>query len=273
MADQHPEIIAHYEVYNEADRLITGNPLEYLRTVEIIKRHLPPPPAVVADIGGGPGVYATWLTQRRYRVHLIDLVARHVETARQADDTGLLSAEIADARQIPMSEGSVDAVLLLGPLYHLVGREDRVKALQEARRILRPGGVLFAAAISRFASAIDGAARDLLADPDFRQIVERDLIDGQHRNPTHDPRYFTTAFFHRPEGLLREVLEAGFIEAEILAVEGFGWTVPDLEGVLGNDPARDRLLAILRRLEAEPALLGASPHLLAVAHRGDQETW
>jgi SAM-dependent methyltransferase len=267
MADPHPEIVAHYEVYNEADRLTKGNRLEFLRTGEIIERHLRPPPAVVADIGGGPGIYAAWLTQRGYRVHLFDPVPRHVEAARQTNDTGLLSAEIADARQVPMSEGSADAVLLLGPLYHLVARENRVEALQEARRILRPGGLLFAAAISRFASAIDGAVRDLLADPDFRQIVERDLADGQHRNPTNHLQYFTTAFFHRPEDLLGEVLDAGFVEAEILAVEGFGWAVPELEGVLGNDETRDRLFAILRRLEAEPALLGASPHLLAVAHQ------
>lgn len=165
-----------------------------------------------------------------------------------------------------MRDASAHAVLLLGPLYHLTEREDRIQALREARRILRPDGVLFAAGISRFASAIDGVMRDLLVDPVFRQIVERDLIDGQHRNPTNHPHYFTTAFFHHPEELLDEVLEAEFVESDILAIEGIGWMVPNLGQVLDDGEARDRLLGVLRRLEAEPSLLGASLHLLAVAH-------
>jgi ubiquinone/menaquinone biosynthesis C-methylase UbiE len=76
------------------------------------------------------------------------------------------------------SEQSADVVLLLGPLYHLIEAADRRKALQEAYRVLVPGGLLFAAAISRFASALDGLAQDLFADPVFDQIVQRDIADG-----------------------------------------------------------------------------------------------
>ncbi len=267
MTDLPPEIVEFYDAYNEADRLVKDNRLEFLRTVEIIERFIARPPAVVVDIGGGPGVYARWLVQRGYRVHLFDAVQRHVDAVRRSTENDRMTAEVADARRIPMDDAAADVVLLLGPLYHLVAREDRIRALREARRILRPGGVLLAAGISRFASAIDGAVRDLLADPNFRQIVDRDLIDGQHRNPTNHPAYFTTAFFHLPEELLAEVIEADLTEAKIVAVEGIGWAVPDLEQTLTNDPSRDRLLGLLRRLEAEPSLLGASPHLLAVARR------
>jgi ubiquinone/menaquinone biosynthesis C-methylase UbiE len=268
MSDHHLEIIAHYEVYEEANRLIKDNPLEFLRTAEIIKRSLNPPPGVIVDIGGGPGVYAAWLARLGYRVHLFDLVPRHVEAARRASDTGNLTAEVADARAVPMSDASADIVLLLGPLYHLVEREDRIAALREAKRILRPAGTVFAAGISRFAPAIDGIVEDLIADPVFRRIVERDLTDGQHRNPTLNPRYFTTAYFHRPEDLLRETEEAGFAETRVIGVEGLGWAVADLDEILADPAARSRLLDVLRRLEAEPSLLGASPHLLAVARHG-----
>jgi ubiquinone/menaquinone biosynthesis C-methylase UbiE len=267
MADLPPEILAFYNVYSEADRLVKENRLEFLRTVDIIERSIARPPAVVADVGGGPGVYARWLAKRGYRVHLFDAVQRHVDAVRRSAENDRLTAGVADARRIPMDDASADAVLLLGPLYHLVVREDRMSALREAHRILRPGGVLFAAGISRFASAIDGAVRDLLADPTFRQIVDRDLIDGQHRNPTNHPGYFTTAFFHLPEELLAEVIEADLDDARVLAVESIGWAIPDLEQTLAANDTRDRLLGLLRRIEGEPGLLGASPHLLVVARR------
>jgi ubiquinone/menaquinone biosynthesis C-methylase UbiE len=267
MADQHPEIVAHYEIFDEANRLIEDNRLEFLRTAEIVERFILPPPAVVVDVGGGPGVYATWLAEKGYRVHLFDLVPRHIDAVRRKANPEQVTAEIADARRLPLEDASADAVLLLGPLYHLVKRDDRIDALREAQRVLRPGGTLLAAGISRFASAIDGVFSNLLADPAFQKIVDRDLLEGQHRNPTNHPHYFTTAFFHHPEELKTEMLDAGFPDPEILAIEGFGWAVPDLEQVLDDAEARDRLLDVLRRIESEPTLLGASPHLLAVARR------
>ncbi|MDH3262052.1 MAG: methyltransferase domain-containing protein [Acidimicrobiia bacterium] len=111
MADLDPEIVAHYEVYDEADRLIRDNRLEFLRTAEIINRSAQPPPAVVVDVGGGPGVYATWLANQGYRVHLFDVVPRHVEAVLRASDTERLTAEIADARQIPMDDETCDRLL------------------------------------------------------------------------------------------------------------------------------------------------------------------
>jgi SAM-dependent methyltransferase len=153
------------------------------------------------------------------------------------------------------------------PLYHLTERADRVAALAEARRVLRPGGVVAAAAISRFASTYDGLLRGFIHEPGFEEIVERDVRDGQHRNPTRRPHWFTTAFFHLPEELAAEVAEAGLRLHALLAVEGPGWVLPDLAERLA-DPARGRrLLAAIRRVEAEPSLLGASAHLLAIANR------
>jgi SAM-dependent methyltransferase len=108
----------------------------------------------------------------------------------------------------------VDGVLLLGPLYHLTCRDDRLQALREAYRVVRPGGVIAAAAISRFASTYDGLLRGFLEDSRFEEIVERDVREGQHRNPTGRPEWFTTAYFHHPEELRDEVIEVGFRGAQ-----------------------------------------------------------
>ncbi|HEY2957714.1 MAG TPA: class I SAM-dependent methyltransferase [Actinomycetota bacterium] len=267
------EIAAHYASVPERDRLAgagTGG-LERVRTWELLSRHLPPPPAVVVDVGGAAGVYALPLAAAGYEVHLVDPVALHVEQARRASDgqpsAPLASATVGDARRLDRADSSVDAALLLGPLYHLTERADRVAALAEARRVLRPGGVVAAAAISRFASTYDGLLRGFIHEPGFEEIVERDVRDGQHRNPTRRPHWFTTAFFHLPEELAAEVAEAGLRLHALLAVEGPGWVLPDLAERLA-DPARGRrLLAAIRRVEAEPSLLGASAHLLAIANR------
>ena len=133
--------------------------------------------------------------------------------------------------------------------------------------MLRPGGVLLAAAITRFASLLDGLAHGHLDEPAFAAIVDRDLRDGQHRNPSGRPEWFTTAFFHRPEELGAEVAEAGLAPRAVLAVEGPAWLLADIEERLPDPGRREQVLAAVRRVEAEPSLLGASAHLLAVALR------
>jgi 2-polyprenyl-3-methyl-5-hydroxy-6-metoxy-1,4-benzoquinol methylase len=135
------DVRAYYERDEERDRLTSGaSRVEFERTKEILGRALLPPPAVVADIGGGPGAYAIWLASLGYEVRHRDLMPHHVEHLRRdAEAAGLrLEAEVGDARALDLGGGSVDAVLLLGPLYHLVELEDRLMALREARRICDP---------------------------------------------------------------------------------------------------------------------------------------
>ena len=266
------EVVAFYARGLERDRLSGGQgALEFARTRTLLERYLPEPPAVVADVGGGPGRYAVWLAERGYRVHLIDPVPLHIEQARAAaggpPGAVLASAEVGDARALRLPDASVDAVLLLGPLYHLPERADRLQALAEARRVCRRGGVVIAAAISRFASTLDGLRAGYLEDPSFAAVAAGDLRDGRHRNPTGDPAYFTTAYFHRPEDLAAECAEAGLSHEATLAVEGAAWLLPDLDARLADERRRAVLLAALAALETEPTLLGVSAHLLTVVRR------
>ena len=149
-------------------------------------------------------------------MHLVDPVQLHVEQARQAAGSDPAAAFTAAAGRraasYPSLTESQDAVLLFGPLYHLTDRADRRQALGEARRVLRPGGRLLAMAVCRFASLLDGLYQGWLDDPEFRPIVDQDLLDGQHRNPdpVGRPEFFTTAYFHTPDGLVEEIEQAGF---------------------------------------------------------------
>jgi ubiquinone/menaquinone biosynthesis C-methylase UbiE len=263
------EIAAHYEAGIEEPRLQRAQgKLEFARTQEIAARKLPPRPAVIWDVGGGPGSYSCWLARLGYKVHLLDAASLHVRQAERASaaqpDHPIASIHLGDARRLPAPDQSADAVLLFGPLYHLIDRDDRLAALAEARRILKPGAVLLCAAISRFASALDGLRANLLADPSFVDIVERDLLTGQHRNPTNHPHYFTTAFFHHPDELAEEIEASGFQVDQILGVEGPGWLLQNFDEHWQNLEQRERLLWIARALEAEPSLLGMSAHLLGI---------
>ncbi len=264
------EVVDYYESQAEAQRLFTGiGRLELARTQELLRRYLPPAPAVICDVGGGSGVYACWLASKGYEVHLVDAVPLHVEQARRASenqpDHPLASSTVGDARGLGHPNASVDALLLFGPLYHLTRREDRVAALQEAHRVLRAGGLVLAAGITRFASVLDGLRQGLLDDPEFLRIVQRDVRDGQHRNPANRAGYFTTAYFHRPDELRDEAEAAGLRHVATLAIEGPGWLLQDFDDHWREEARRIRLLNAIRWVEDEPSLMGVSAHVLVVA--------
>ena len=265
------EIEAHYLQGGESERLSNEwGELERFRTQAILARHLPSSPAVIVDIGGGAGAYAFPLAKQGYEVHLIDPVKLHLEQAHsyaQASGVKLASIKMGDARQLDFPPSSADAVLLLGPLYHLVERLDRLQALYEARRILRPRSVLFAGSISRFASLIDGLSRGFFQDADFRKIVETDLTHGLHRNPTSQAAYFTTAHFHRPEELGAEVSDAGFGDVQLFAIQGPAWSTAQFRNIWNDAVQRQKLLEFLSLIESEPSIQGASAHVMAVAFR------
>src|SRR4051812_42758815 len=138
---RHVELEEHYsQKYDEASRLSSSvrGRLELARVQDLLSRYLPPPPAAVVDIGGGPGVHAAWLRQRGYDVELIDLIARHVEQASAAG----ISAVQGDARRLPWDDEEFDAALMAGPMYHLPEGSERRLAPREAVRGARPRGLV-----------------------------------------------------------------------------------------------------------------------------------
>lgn len=269
MPDNLKTMVAHYTAADEESRLRSAwGQLELERTQLLLGKHLPMAPAEVLDVGGAAGIHALWLAGKGYVVDLIDPVPKHVEQAQEASQCAkqpLRCATVGDARSLQSGNNSADAVLMLGPLYHLTERADRIKALQEAYRVLKPGGVVIVAAISRFASALDGLSRNLLQDPVFVRIVDRDLTNGQHRNPTNNPEYFTDTFFHLPEELCAEVEESGFILQTCCAIEGPAWLLADMPSWLQDPERKKKMFSILERMESQSSVIGASSHFMAVA--------
>jgi SAM-dependent methyltransferase len=269
MEDSHQaELRAHYEQGEEHDRLERrAGRLEFLRTTEIILRCLPPAPSLVADIGGGPGRYTLWLGGLGYRVEHRDLMPLHVRQVQDAArGASWLRSAVGDARDLDLDDASVDAVLLLGPLYHLLRRTDRVRALAEARRVVRPGGPVFAAAISRWAPRIHGELVERLYEqvPHTREVTLE--VERTGLLPPLRPGSFS-GFCHRPRQLRDELCSAGLEVADLVSVEGPAFLLDDLEQRLDDPTARAVVLDTARAIERVPELLGLGPHFLATGIR------
>lgn len=258
------EILAHYAEGREHGRLTSGPSLELLRTRVLLERFLPAPPGRVLDVGGASGVYASWLSGLGYQVHLIDPVPLHRE---QAMADGRFSVAPGDARSLTEGDGSYDAVLLLGPLYHLTERTDRIRALAEARRVTRRGGIVTAAVISRYASTFDGFFRGFIDKPGFPALMTEDLKTGQHRNPGSDPGFFTTAYFHDRAGIASEITDSGLSLQDLLPIEGPLHWAPGIQDRLSDPGHRQLILDTLAAMEHDPAIAGATAHLLAIGQR------
>jgi ubiquinone/menaquinone biosynthesis C-methylase UbiE len=266
------KIVKYYRDYDEQARLSGSlGKIEFIRTQIIINRYLKSPPATVLDVGGATGRYSCWLAKEGYEVHLVDPVPRHVEQAKEASkaqpNTPIASCTVGDARELEFEDGTADVVLLLGPLYHLVEAQDRNRSLTEVYRVLKSGGYLFAAGISRFSSTIDGLVSGYYLDPIFQEIMQRDLDTGQHRNPTNNPSYFMDTFFHHPDALKSEVRNVGFEITGVFAIEGISYMMKDLDKNWLVESQREFLLDIIGKIEGEHSLLGASPHIMCVAEK------
>jgi len=262
------DLLAYYGLGAEPARLDTGvGALEYDRTREIVARFLQPE-SDVADVGGADGRYAAWLADLGHRVDLVEPVSLHVELARdRAGNPPRFNIHEGDARALPLASESVDAVLLLGPLYHLGELADRLQALREAARVCRPRGFVFAAAISRFAPLLDTIRRGRVGDEALFDNVLDETTSGRRVPAELRTSPFPDSYFHLPEELEEEIAGSGLQLDTIYGLEGPGSLLHDRDPAWDDQSVRERLIRAARLVETDPHLIAVSAHLLAVARR------
>jgi SAM-dependent methyltransferase len=173
---------------------------------------------------------------------------------------------VADARDLDVDDAAADAVLLLGPLYHLYERADRLRALREAARIARPGAPILVSVISRWAPRLHGYLAERLYEriPTMDDAVERVEVDGR-LVPSWEGGF--GAYCHRPDEVRDEAVAAGLAVEDLVGVEGLAFALGDLGGRLADPAGRAAVLESARAVERVPELLGLGPHLVLTARR------
>ncbi len=231
-----PDVVVYYQAAAEAERLdadwFPSGRLELARTMELLGRHLPGPPARVLDVGGASGRYAVWLGDLGYETELMDPVPKHVEQAMALG----IAARLGHAGELAWDDETFDAVLVLGPLYHLVEAAARLEAVQEACRVVRPDGVVAVAYINRFAGLFDLLSSGRIDDPAVWRLVQEAVASGV--GPPRASGLFTTAYFHHPDEISPELVRAGLEVDVVYGVEGPGWLIPDLAARWRDETSR-----------------------------------
>ncbi len=263
------EIETFYTQTSEEARLQLGlGPLEFERNKQLIQKHLPAK-GVILDVGGGPGTYAAWLAGLGYTVHLIDPVPKHIKQAakRASSQKKQFTATLGEARHLSFTSESVDVVILHGPLYHLQEKQARIEAVQEAKRVLKKGGVVLGFAINYAASTIAGLLNGLMHEPGFMDMCRQELLTGLHNPPKSMPGSLAEGYYHRPSQLIDEFKEAGLEYLNIYAVEGIIWMDKKYFESRADAKKKQVLMDLLSITESDSALLALSPHMMIAAKK------
>lgn len=238
---------------------------EFAVTMKALEEFLPPAPCGIIDIGGGPGRYAIALAAKGYRVTLLDLAENNLEIAWQkALECGLHLEKTLQGNALdltPFCDHSFDAALLMGPLYHLHQTSDRITAVREARRVLKPGGLIFATFITRYAPFRDYAASDPQAVFDEREQWNKMLQDGLNFGEG-----FPDANFSLPKDDIQLMESEGFATLQVLGVEGIAAGHEDKLNLLQGD-AWEYWVDLNYQFASDPALHAAADHLLYIGKK------
>jgi ubiquinone/menaquinone biosynthesis C-methylase UbiE len=264
------EIEEFYAQTSEENRLQLGlGPLEFERNKDLIQRYLPKK-GVIIDVGGGPGVYSEWLAGLGHQVYLVDPVEKHIKQANKRSAKAKKSFKnlLGEAQKLEFEDNFADVVILHGPLYHLQLKEDRVRSIAEAKRVLKPNGIVLGFAINHSASTIAALLNGFIHSAEIFEMCKEELTSGIHTPPQSMPGILPAAYFHRPDELKTEFEEAGLTYIDTYAVEGLIWMDKNYFESRSDPKKKEAIMELMKITENDQSLLSLSPHMMIAGRKG-----
>ena len=259
-----------YNKASEETRLDSGMGFfEFERIKSLIERHLSKTNATIIDVGGGTGKYSEWLAQMGHDVHMIEPVEKHIKLAQKRAQQlkNPFSVTLGESRNLELKNEVADLVILHGPLYHLQKKEDRLKTIQEAKRVLKKGGIVLGFAINSSASTVAGLMQGLVHKKPFFEMCKTELTTGVHNPPKEFPWLLSDGFYHKPKQLKKEFTSQGLEIVNLFAVEGMIWLDNEYFANMLNLQKKKTVLALLEVTEKDECVLSFSPHMMLVAKK------
>jgi ubiquinone/menaquinone biosynthesis C-methylase UbiE len=265
-----PEIEDFYSQTSEESRLELGlGPLEFERNKDLISRYLPKK-GILIDVGGGPGVYSEWLAGLGHQVYLVDPVEKHIKQAnkRSAKAKKPFKSILGEAQKLELDDNFADVVIMHGPLYHLQLKEDRIRSIAEAKRVLKPNGFVLGFAINHSASTIAALLNGFIHSPEIFAMCKEELMSGIHTPPKSMPGVLPAAYFHHPNELKTELEEAGLSYLDTYAVEGLIWMDKNYFETRSDPKKKEAIMELMKITENDQSLLSLSPHMMIAGKKG-----
>lgn len=258
-----------YNKASEEDRLSKGmGVFEFERIRHLISLYLKDS-STILDVGGGTGKYSEWLSKLNHNVYMIEPVDKHLIIAENRSRKLKKKFKVVkgESKDLDFPNNFADLIILHGPLYHLQNREDRILAINEAKRVLKKEGVILGFGINSTASTLAGLLNGLIYKPTFLEMCKSELESGIHNQPEDFPWLLAEAFYHKPSALKDEFLVCGLKIDKMFAVEGLVWLDKDYFSNMLNPKRRNVLDDLLMATENDESLLPFSPHIMIAAKK------
>lgn len=253
----------YYESYDEDNRLLKDNAhkIELITTTYFLDKFINKKSRIL-EVGAGTGVYSLYYAENGHDVTALDLVPKHVEIMKDKASLRKLTMNVVEGNALNLSsfsEGSFDTVLCLGPLYHLITEEDRRKCIEECLRVLKPGGILAAAYISRFSTFVNYILRDKenINDRGLQNISKQGLEAGEAIDCFYHSTYFEI------EELMNQF---DIIKLEHIGTDGIGGTLRDITNKF-DDSEFELWMDYHLRTCGDSSLAGYSQHGLYICRK------
>ena len=227
-------VVKIYTDYREEDRFSTDNArkLEFITSVKAIGETINPNSNIL-DCAAGTGAYVFYLHDKGHTVTALDITPRHVDIINESKGTRNIAASVNDARDLStFGDDSFDVVLCMGPLYHLTESSDRLKCLNECKRVLKTGGILISAYINRLFIIPQIISQD-------KKFIDSNVIAQllESGSMSHDDEFcfWTDTYFSTPEDMELVYNEMDLDIADHIAADGVSILKRDMVNSMNED--------------------------------------